>query len=80
MTYSVSTYLLAQALVLPAIFDRPDRAALVVFGVNLFGKLFSHFSYFKYIESLDPKDIADDCNRFGCLPGTLRPHPCGRGP
>ena len=39
----VSTYLLAQATVLSAVFDRPDVAALDVFGVDLFGKSFSHF-------------------------------------
>ena len=45
MAFSVSTYLLAQATVLPAFFDRSDVAALVsdLFGVDLFGKSFSHF-------------------------------------
>ena len=43
MAFYVSTYLLAQATVLPAFFDRPDVVALDVFGVDLFGKSFSHF-------------------------------------
>ena len=38
----ISVYLLAQATLLPALFDRPDMAALDVFGVGLFGKSFSH--------------------------------------
>ena len=42
MAFYVSIYLLAQATVLPA-FDRPDVAALNVFGVDLFGKSLSHF-------------------------------------
>ena len=43
VAFYVSTYLLAQATVLPAFFDRPDVVALDVFGVDLFGKSFSHF-------------------------------------
>ena len=43
LAFSVSTYLLAQATVLPAFFDRSDVAALDLFGVDLFGKSFSHF-------------------------------------
>ena len=43
VAFYVSTYLLAQATVLPAFFDRPGVAALDVFRVNLFGKLFTHF-------------------------------------
>ena len=43
MAFYVSTYLLAQATVLPAVFDRPDVVALDVFGVALFGKSFSLF-------------------------------------
>ena len=43
VAYYVSTHLLAQATVLPAFFDRPDVVALDVFGVDLFGKSFSHF-------------------------------------
>ena len=39
----VSTYLLAQATVLPAFFDRPDVVALDAFGVDLFGRSISHF-------------------------------------
>ena len=39
----ISTFLLAQATVLSAFFDRPDVAALDLFGVDLFGKSFSHF-------------------------------------
>ena len=43
VAFYVSTHLLAQATVLPAFFDRPDVVALDVFGVDLFGKSFSHF-------------------------------------
>ena len=43
VAFYLSTYLLAQATVLPAFFDRPDVAALDVFGVDRFGKSFSHF-------------------------------------
>ena len=41
--FYVSSYLLAQATVLPAFFDRPDVVAHDIFAVNLFGKSFSHF-------------------------------------
>ena len=43
VAFYVSVYLLAQATVVPSFFDRPDVAALDVFGVNLFGKSFPHF-------------------------------------
>ena len=43
MAFYISVYLLAQAMVLPAFFDKPDVATLDVFGVDLFGKSFSHF-------------------------------------
>ena len=43
VSFYVPTYLLAQATVLPAFFDRPEVAALDVFRVDLFGKSFSHF-------------------------------------
>ena len=43
VAFYVSTYLLAQATVLPAFFDRPDVVALDGFGVDLFGRSFSHF-------------------------------------
>ena len=45
----VSTYLLAQAPVLPAFFDRLDVVALAVFRVDLFGKSFSHFRHFEFV-------------------------------
>ena len=38
VAFYVSTFLLAQATVLPAFFDRADVAALDLFGVGLFGK------------------------------------------
>ena len=47
VAFYVSTLLLAQATVLPAFFDRPDVAALDLFGVALFGKSFSHFRILK---------------------------------
>ena len=43
VAFYVSTFLMAQATVLPAFFNRPDVAALDLFGVGLFGKSFSHF-------------------------------------
>ena len=43
VAFYVSTCLVAQATVLPAFFDRPDVVTLDVFGVDLFGKSFSHF-------------------------------------
>ena len=43
VAFYLSTHLLAQATVLPAFFDRPDVVALDLFGVDLFGKSFSHF-------------------------------------
>ena len=43
VAFYVSIHLLAQATILPAFFDRPDVVALEVFGVDLFGKSFSHF-------------------------------------
>ena len=43
VAFYVSSHLLAQATVLPPFFDRPDVVALDVFGVDLFGKSFSHF-------------------------------------
>ena len=43
LAFYVSTHLLAQATVLAAFFDRPDVVALDMFGVDLFGKSFSHF-------------------------------------
>ena len=43
VAFYVSTLLLAQATVLPAFFNRPDVAALDMFGIGLFGKSFSHF-------------------------------------
>ena len=43
VAFYVSTYLLAQATVLSAFFDRPDVATLDMFRVALFGKSFSHF-------------------------------------
>ena len=39
----VSTYMLAQATVLPSFFNRPDVSALDVYWVDLFGKSFTHF-------------------------------------
>ena len=42
VAFYVSTHLLAQATVLPAFYDRPDVVALDLFGVDLFGKSFSH--------------------------------------
>ena len=48
VAFYVSTYLLAQATVIPAFFDRPDVAALNIFGVGLFGKSFSHFRIFNW--------------------------------
>ena len=54
MAFYVSTYLLAQATVLPAFFDRPDVAALDMFGVDLFRKLFSHFRILN-LYNLGPK-------------------------
>ena len=43
VAFYVSSILLAQATVLPAFFDWTDVVALHVFGVDLFGKSFSHF-------------------------------------
>ena len=43
VAFYVSTHLLAQATVLPAFFDRREVVALDVFGVDLFGKSFTHF-------------------------------------
>ena len=43
VAFYVSSYLLAQATLLPAFFDRRDVVALSVFAVDLFGKWFSHF-------------------------------------
>ena len=43
VAFYVSTHLLPQATVLPAFFDRHDVVALDLFGVDLFGKSFSHF-------------------------------------
>ena len=43
VAFYISTFMLAQARVLSAFFDRPDVAALDLFGVDLFGKSFSHF-------------------------------------
>ena len=43
VAFYVSTHLLAKAPVVPAFFDWPDMVALDVFGVDLFGKSFSHF-------------------------------------
>ena len=43
VAFYVSTYLLAQATVLPAFFDRPGVVALDMFGVDLFRKSFSDF-------------------------------------
>ena len=43
VAFYVSSYLLAQATVLPAFFDRPDVITLAVFRGDLFGKSFSHF-------------------------------------
>ena len=42
VAFYVSTYLLAQATVLPVFFARPNVAALDVYAVDLFGKSFSH--------------------------------------
>ena len=43
VAFYISSYLLAQATVLPAFFDRPDVAVLDMFRVDLFVKSFSHF-------------------------------------
>ena len=43
VAFYVSPHLLAQAPVLTAFVDRPNVVALEVFGVDLFGKSFSHF-------------------------------------
>ena len=43
VAFYVSFNLLGQATVLPAFCDRPNVVALDVFGVNRFGKSFSHF-------------------------------------
>ena len=43
VAFYVSVFLLAQAIVLAAFFDGSDVSALDVFGVDLFGKSFSHF-------------------------------------
>ena len=79
VAFYVSTHSLAQATVLPAFFDRPDVVALDLFGVDLFGKSFSHFSHFEFVQSLNQMDIANDSVPAGRFSRNLLPHPCRRG-
>ena len=77
--FYVSTHLLAQATVLPAFFDRPDVITLNVFGVDLFGKSFSHFRILNLYNLWTKRTWQMTVSPLVAFSENLLPHPCREG-